>query len=84
MSPRTLLSGLVAAAALAATLALAPPTLAEARRTPVAENPLAGHAWGVYLGPMDQTWAPYAGSTGTVREELVSPTAVPISRMLGG
>ena len=84
MSPRTLLSGLVAAAALAATLALAPPTLAEARRTPVAENPLAGHAWGVYLGPMDQTWAPYAGSTGTVRDELAKIALAPKAKWFGG
>ena len=83
MSPRTLLSGLVAAVSLAATLALAPPTLAEARRTPVAENPLAGHAWGVYLGPMDQTWAPYAGSTGTEREELAKIALAPKAKWFG-
>ena len=83
MSPRTLLSGLVAAVSLAATLALAPPTLAEARRTPVAENPLAGHAWGVYLGPMDQTWAPYARSTGTEREELAKIALAPKAKWFG-
>ena len=83
MSPRTLLSGLVATVSLAATLALAPPTLAEARRTPVAENPLAGHAWGVYLGAMDQTWAPYARSTGTVREELATIALAPKAKWFG-
>ena len=83
MSPRTLLSGLVAAVSLAATLALAPPTLAEARRTPIAENPLAGHAWGVYLGPMDQTWAPYARSTGTEREELAKIALAPKAKWFG-
>lgn len=38
-------------------------------------NPLAGRRWGVYLGPQDQVYAPYATSGG-VRGELRSKIAL--------
>lgn len=38
-------------------------------------NPLAGRRWGVYLGPQDQVYAPYAASRG-VRRELLAKIAL--------
>jgi len=93
MTPRsTFLSGLMVAASLAATLTVAPssaeptlvaPPLYTAQRTPAEENPLAGHAWGVYQGPMDQAWLPYAASTGAQREELAKIALTPKAKWFG-
>lgn len=38
--------------------------------TSASGNPLAGRRWGVYRGPADQAWAPYANATGTQRTLL--------------
>jgi len=93
MTPRsTLLCGLLVAASLAATLTVAPssaeptpvaPPSYTAQRTPAEENPLAGHAWGVYQGPMDQAWLPYAASTGVKREELAKIALTPKAKWFG-
>jgi endoglucanase len=51
--------------------------------TPAATNPLAGHPWGVYKGNADQSWPPYAASTGTDRELLAKIALRPKAKWFG-
>ncbi|MCW2818422.1 MAG: Glucanase [Marmoricola sp.] len=48
-----------------------------------AGNPLAGHAWGVYKGPQDQSWAPYAASSGAERTLLAKIALRPKAKWFG-
>ena len=47
------------------------------------DNPLAGHPWGVYKGPQDQSWAPYAASSGTERTLLAKIALRPKAKWFG-
>jgi endoglucanase len=51
--------------------------------TPAASNPLSGHPWGVYKGNADQSWPPYASSTGTHRELLAKIALRPKAKWFG-
>ncbi|MFC4785033.1 glycoside hydrolase family 6 protein [Nocardioides sp. MAHUQ-72] len=54
-----------------------------APRTEAATNPLAGHPWGVYLGPQEQSWQPWVNATGR-RKELLGKIALrPKSKWFG-
>jgi hypothetical protein len=48
-----------------------------------ADNPLAGRAWGIYLGPQDQAWAPYVNATGTRKALLAKITLRPRAKWFG-
>lgn len=50
---------------------------------PASDNPLAGHPMGVYKGPGDQAWAPYASSTGANRELLAKIALRPKAKWFG-
>jgi endoglucanase len=81
----------LAALSLAAVTAPATSTTASAAtagghpafRTPArADNPLAG-TWGVYKGPAEQAWAPYASSTGEERTLLGKIALRPKAKWFG-
>lgn len=93
-----LLKGLVLPLALAAAALASPATSAAttasarpvasvtsvaAAAEPTSDNPFAGRPWGVYLGPGDQTWAPYLSSTGTQRDLLAKIALAPKAKWFG-
>jgi hypothetical protein len=48
-----------------------------------AGNPLAGRPWGVYKGPSEMSWAPYAGATGANRTLLAKIALRPKAAWFG-
>ena len=46
-------------------------------------NPLAGHRWGVYLGPQEQAWAPWLRATGEKKELLGKIALRPKAKWFG-
>jgi endoglucanase len=84
--PRRLVRRLVAALAL---LPLIVPTaLAAGASTPepalrTGDNPLAGRPWGVYKGPLDQAWPPYARATGETKDLLGRIALTPKAKWFG-
>ena len=52
-------------------------------RTPLDSNPLAGGGWGVYKGNADQSWPPYARSTGENRRLLAKISLRPKAKWFG-
>ncbi len=90
---KALLKSLVLPLALAAaavvqpvvsTTAAAPTTAVAAQAAePTTDNPFADRPWGVYLGPGDQTWAPYVSSTGTVHDLLGRIALQPKAKWFG-
>lgn len=55
----------------------------QAARRAAARNPLAGREWGVYRGPADQSWAPYAASAGSNRALLARISERPKAQWFG-
>lgn len=60
---------------LAAGLGLSLLAASPASATPSADNPLAGHPWGVYKGGAEMSWAPYENATGK-RKKLLGKIAL--------
>ncbi len=58
-------------------------TAAAATSARTTGNPLAGRTWGVYKGPQDQAWAPYAASSGTERALLGKIALRPKAKWFG-
>lgn len=54
-----------------------------ARRTPVAENPLANRPWGVYTGSAEMAWAPYVAASSPEREQLARIALAPKAKWFG-
>ena len=69
-----LLLGLLLPLGLAASPALA---------TPQADNPLAGHRWGVYQGYAEMAWAPYENATGKKKKLLAKIALQPKAKWFG-
>jgi endoglucanase len=63
------------------TLAAGAPASDPALRTD--DNPLAGRPWGVYQGPMDQAWPPYARATGEKKDALARIALAPKAKWFG-
>ena len=57
--------------------------LAAPRTTANPGNPLAGHPWGVYLGPQEQAWAPWLHATGTRKDLLAKIALRPKAKWFG-
>lgn len=57
--------------------------LSPAAATPREDNPLAGHRWGVYQGPAELAWAPYAAATGTRKKLLARIALQPKAKWFG-
>ena len=75
---------LLAAAAPDFSVASSPEAPARAVVAPrVVANPLVGHRWGVYKGRADQSWAPYAASTGAQRRLLGKISLRPKAKWFG-
>ena len=47
------------------------------------DNPLAGRPWGVYKGPAEMAWAPYARATGEAKEQLAKIALAPKATWFG-
>ena len=78
--PAALLAG---STGLPASSAQAPAASSTPQRVAAAGNPLAGHRWGVYKGAADQSWPPYARSTGTNRALLAKIALRPKAKWFG-
>ncbi len=52
-------------------------------RRSTSANPLAGHPWGVYKGPQDQSWAPYDNATGHRKRLLAKIALRPKAKWFG-
>lgn len=51
--------------------------------TAAADNPLAGHTWGVYHGPADMAWKPYLRASAVQKHLLDKIVQVPKSQWFG-
>jgi hypothetical protein len=49
----------------------------------VTGNPLAGHEWGVYLGPQDQSWQPWVNASGHRKQLLAKIALRPKAKWFG-